>query len=99
MALQEPQASLTPEQQKAMRGPSAEDPLEDEGAASWVQQFNEELARPSINALECATSPVYKSRFHSIGWAGIIPAACVQNVLTRLDGRVFILMGVVWQLT
>lgn len=44
---------MTPEQRKAMRGPSAEDPLEDDTAASWVQQYNEELAMPSANALEC----------------------------------------------
>ncbi len=44
---------LTPEQLKAMKGPSRDDPVEAEGAASWVQQFNEELAAPSRNALEC----------------------------------------------
>ena len=52
---QEVQSSLTPEQRKALRGPSAEDPVEDDNAASWVHQYNEELARPSTNALECAS--------------------------------------------
>ncbi|BDA42325.1 probable peroxisomal targeting signal 1 receptor [Coccomyxa sp. Obi] len=64
---QDPHASLTPEQQKAMRGPSAEDPLEDESAASWVQQFNEELTRPSINALEFDMSELEAS-------CGMMPA-------------------------
>ncbi len=67
---QDPQASLTPEQRKAMRGPSAEDPLEDESAASWVLQYNEELARPSINALECATSTICNCLL-SLGWFGL----------------------------
>lgn len=62
---------MTPEQQKAMRGPSAEDPLEDESAASWVQQFNEELARPSINALECVTSSPMCYRHLSLDWDGL----------------------------
>ena len=47
------QQHLTPEQLRAMKGPSSDDPVEAEGAASWVQQFNEELAAPSRNALEC----------------------------------------------
>ncbi|CAL8467992.1 g7530 [Coccomyxa elongata] len=64
---QDPQASLTPEQQKAMRGPSAEDPLEDESAATWVQQYNEELARPSVNALEFDMSELEAS-------CGLVPA-------------------------
>lgn len=42
-----------------MQGPSADDPLEDDNATSWVHQYNEELARPSVNALECAPSPTY----------------------------------------
>ena len=36
-----------------MKGPSRDDPLESGGAASWVQQYNEVLAAPSRNALEC----------------------------------------------
>jgi len=40
-----------------MRGPLADDPLEDDNATSWVHQYNEELARPSVNALECASRP------------------------------------------
>ena len=47
------QQQLTPEQLKAMKGPSRDDPVEAEGSASWVQQFNDELAAPSRNALDC----------------------------------------------
>ena len=48
---------LTSEQLKAMRGPSSDDPAEDVGAASWVAQYNEELAAPSRNAIECEAQP------------------------------------------
>ena len=44
---------LTPEQLKALKGPSRDDPAENVGAASWVEQYNEELAAPSRNATEC----------------------------------------------
>eukprot|EP00884_Botryococcus_braunii_P006962 jgi/Botrbrau1/16267/Bobra.0066s0049.3 len=40
---------LTPEQRKALKGPSPDDPLEDPDAPSWVAQFNEELRRPTAN--------------------------------------------------
>ncbi|CAK0764733.1 hypothetical protein CVIRNUC_003188 [Coccomyxa viridis] len=43
---------LTPEQLKALKGPSRDDPAENVGAASWVAQYNEELAAPSRNATE-----------------------------------------------
>ena len=39
-----------------MKGPSRDDPVEAEGSASWVQQFNEELAAPSRNALDCEST-------------------------------------------
>ena len=52
----EQEQQLTPEQLKAMKAPSRDDPLESDGAASWVQQYNEELAAPSRNALECVPS-------------------------------------------
>lgn len=42
-----------------MKGPSRDDPLEAEGAANWLQQFNEELAAPSRNALECESQPIF----------------------------------------
>lgn len=49
---QEQQAELrqlTPEEQKALRGPHPDDPLDDKAALSWVRQFNEEAAKPSVN--------------------------------------------------
>ena len=57
--MQKQEQHLTPEQLKAMKGPSRDDPLEAEGAASWVQQFNEELAATSRNALECESQPLF----------------------------------------
>ena len=65
------EGQLTPEQLKAMKGPSRDDPVEAEGAASWVQQFNEELAAPSRNALECkASSPphVLRQQTFRVAW-------------------------------
>lgn len=43
------QRQLTPEEQKAVRGPQPDDPLDDKAALSWVRQFNEEAAKPSVN--------------------------------------------------
>lgn len=40
---------LTPEEQKALRGPHPDDPLDDKAALSWVRQFNEEAANSSVN--------------------------------------------------
>ena len=56
-SVQKQAQQLTPEQLKAGKGPSPDDPVEAEGAASWVQQFNEELSAPSRNALECELHP------------------------------------------
>ena len=60
MFLQAGAPKHTPEELKAMKGPSADDPLEDPTAASWVRQFNEELAAPSTNAAERAPAFVLK---------------------------------------
>ena len=62
------QEQLTPEQLKAVKGPSPEDPVEAEGAASWVQQFNEELAAPSRNALEREQHPTSPVRCDYVSW-------------------------------
>lgn len=43
------QQQLTPEEQKAMRGAQPDDPLDDKAALSWVRQFNEEAAKPTVN--------------------------------------------------
>ena len=43
------QRELTPEEQKALRGAQPDDPLDDKAALSWVRQFNEEAAKPSVN--------------------------------------------------
>lgn len=40
---------LSPEEQKALRGAHPDDPLDDKAALSWVKQFNEEAAKPSVN--------------------------------------------------
>ncbi|DBA81552.1 hypothetical protein WJX77_012401 [Trebouxia sp. C0004] len=45
--LEEPQ--LSPEEQKALKGAHPDDPLDDKAALSWVRQFNEEAAKPSVN--------------------------------------------------
>jgi len=45
--LAEPQ--LSPEERKALKDPHPDDPLDDKAALSWVRQFNEEAAKPSIN--------------------------------------------------
>ena len=42
-------SQLTPEERKAMKGPQADDPLEDKAALSWVRQFNEQAELPSAN--------------------------------------------------
>ena len=63
---------LTPEQLKALKGPSRDDPAENVGAASWVTQYNEELAAPSRNATECEAHsyclPFY-SRSLGVTWS------------------------------
>ena len=46
---QQQNPQLTPEEQKALRGPHPDDPLEDKRALSWVRQFNEEAAKLSVN--------------------------------------------------
>ena len=43
------QRQLSPEEQKALRGPHPDDPLDDKAALSWVRQFNEVAAEPSVN--------------------------------------------------
>lgn len=43
------QRQLTPEEQKALRGAQPDDPLDDKAALSWVRQFNEEAAKPTVN--------------------------------------------------
>lgn len=40
---------LSPEERKAVRGAHPDDPLDDKTALSWVRQFNEEAANPSVN--------------------------------------------------
>ena len=40
---------LSPEERKALRGAHPDDPLDDKTALSWVRQFNEEAAKPSVN--------------------------------------------------
>ena len=42
-------SQLTPEERKALKGPQADDPLEDKAALSWVRQFNEQAELPSVN--------------------------------------------------
>ena len=63
---------LTPEQLKAMKGPSPDDPLEDANgtAATWVAQFNEQLSAPSTNAAERALLPApgCKAARHARRW-------------------------------
>ena len=41
---------MTPEQLKALKGPQADDPLDDKTALSWVRQFNETADQPSTNS-------------------------------------------------
>ena len=40
---------LSSEERKAQRGAHPDDPLDDKTALSWVRQFNEEAAKPSVN--------------------------------------------------
>ena len=40
---------LTPEEKKALKGPHPDDPLDDKAALTWVRQFNDEAAKPSVN--------------------------------------------------
>lgn len=40
---------LTPEELKRLKGPQADDPLDDKTALSWVRQFNETADQPSVN--------------------------------------------------
>ncbi|KAA6426938.1 MAG: hypothetical protein FRX49_03262 [Trebouxia sp. A1-2] len=40
---------LSPEERRALRGAHPDDPLDDRTALSWVRQFNEEAAKPSVN--------------------------------------------------
>lgn len=55
------EADLTPEQRKALKGPSPDDPLEDPDAPSWVAQFNEELRNPTSNQAPGMTNPLFGS--------------------------------------
>jgi hypothetical protein len=78
-------AKLTPEQLKAMKGPSRDDPLDDGNAASWVAQFNKQLAAPSANAAERAleihvTCSVHLS--HEMPSGGVISQA--REPVTRM---------------
>ena len=41
---------LTPEELKRLKGPQADDPLDDKTALSWVRQFNETADQPSVNS-------------------------------------------------
>lgn len=44
-----PEQQMSPEERKALKGAHPDDPLEDTAALSWVRQFNEEAAKPSVN--------------------------------------------------
>ena len=84
------QRQLTPEEQKALRGPQPDDPLDDKAALSWVRQFNEEAAKPSVNFGMLAVS-VHAWQVHCRGillftlikvasWCANVPlAVAVQN--------------------
>lgn len=41
---------LTPEELKRLKGPQADDPLDDQTALSWVRQFNETADQPTVNS-------------------------------------------------
>ena len=88
----------TPEQLKAMKGPSADDPLEDPTAASWVRQFNEELAAPSANAAERA--PLFGALLRASNPAtakcATNNATCISTTLGCAKTCVLVIWGTIW---
>jgi hypothetical protein len=68
---------VTHEEQKGTRGPSPDDPLEDDAAVTWVRQYNEQLASPSKNALEGVLNIQAQQEYCSAQVAALLHCSCI----------------------